>query len=152
MTQNFVVEIEHLLQQVPSAIWADHSVCGLMFDFIPWHGHSGISIQTRADDQYDPASWKYFNSIEAKCSQLSREVALYRQAADRRLTYHRLLTEAAEALLNIDFARYGQRQTRSEYRLYGPFRLQVTDPDGTFEFNYCEYVLARRLDNGQRVG
>lgn len=60
--------------------------------------------------------------------------------------YHRLLIEAAEAMLSIDFSKYGQPQTVDDFCRYGPFQVRVSDPDGTFNFNYCEYVLARRLD------
>ena len=56
------------------------------------------------------------------------------------------MQEAAEALLSIDFTQYGQPTTVDDGVLYKPFQLQVHDLDGTFAFNYCEYVLATRLD------
>jgi hypothetical protein len=143
---NFVVEIEHLLQKVPAAVWADDSLRGLLYDFLPWHGTSSIAIQTAEDDPHDPASWKYYDCADSDASRIREEVALYRTASEKRLVYHRLLIEAAEALLSIDFGRYGQPTTVYGFCLYKPFQLQVTDPDQTFRFNYCEYVLARRLD------
>jgi hypothetical protein len=149
MMNHFVLEIEYLLQKVPAEVWADGSLRGLLYDFLPWHGMSSIAIQAAEDDPHDPASWKYYDCADSDGSRIREEVALYRTAKEKRLVYHRLLIEAAEALLSIDFGQYGQPTTVDGFCLYKPFQLQVTDADQTFRFNYCEYVLARRLDAAQ---
>ena len=71
----------------------------------------------------------------------------------------RMLTEAAEALLSIDFGKYINPKLPTpllnlrdwiaiddEFCLNKTFFLQVYDPDESFRFNYCEYVMARRLE------
>jgi hypothetical protein len=119
-----------------------------MYDLLPWHNMSSIAIQTSADDPHDPAEWKYYDCVDSDASRIREELALYQQSRDR-LVYHRLLIEAAEALLSLDFSKYGQPNTIDGFCLYKPFLLQVYDADETFKFNYCEYVLARRLDAAQ---
>jgi hypothetical protein len=145
--QNFVRELEHLLPMVPSSAWEDPCIRGLIYDFIPWElmSPSSIAIQTADDDEHDPASWKYCDCAYSDGARVGEELELYRQTNDR-LVYHRLLIEAAEALLSIDFSRYGQPTTIDGFCLFGPFQVQVYDLDQTFRFNYCEYVLARRLN------
>ncbi len=145
MKKNFVLEIEYLLEQVPSEVWDDTKICGLMYDLLPWHEFSSIAIQTSDDDKHDPADWKYYDCTRSDCSRIKRELSRYKND-DGRFAYHQLLIESAEALLSIDFSKYGIPKTIDEFRLYKPFQLQIYDVDGTFEFNYCEYVLARRLD------
>lgn len=145
MISNFVSEIEHLLTEVPEEQWRDPGVCGLMYDLLPWHRMSSVTVQTREDDPHDPAAWKYYFSAESDTSRISSEIEEYLRTRDR-FVYHSLLIEAAEALLSIDFSRFGQRTTVEDGCLFKPFLLQVRDPDQTFTFNYCEYVLAKRLD------
>lgn len=61
MKENFVREIEHLLSFVPTEQWRDPAgVCGVMYDFMPWHKASSLTVQTREDDVNDPAAWKYY--------------------------------------------------------------------------------------------
>jgi hypothetical protein len=145
MRQNFTSELEYLLEEVPGEQWNDLGICGVMYDFVPWHKMSSVTVQTREDDPSDPAAWKYYWSAESDTSRISQEIERYQTAHDR-FVYHALLIEAAEALLSIDFTRYGQPTTIDRGCLYKPFQLQVHDLDRTFAFNYCEYVLARRLD------
>ena len=147
MQQQFVGEIKHLLSEVPQALWADDSVCGLMYDFLPWYDISAVSVQTLGDDAGDPAAWQYYNCVQSDCSRLADIVSSYESSQSQKLHYHGLLIEAAAALLSLDFSAYGFPQTVSEdgIGLYTPFLLQVTDMDGTFRFNYCEFVLAQRL-------
>src|SRR5262245_20272708 len=135
MNRNFVLEIGYLLEKVPSAIWEDPWICGLMYDFLPWHKMSSIAIQTKNDDRYDFGAWKYYDCASSDASRIRDELARY-AGGDGRRVYHELLIEAAEALLSVDFARYGQPNTIDDFRLYGPFRLQVYDADETFRFNY----------------
>lgn len=145
MRENFVKEIEYLLDRIPKEQWEDKGICGLMYDLTPWHKKSSATIQTRDDDPHDVAAWKYYWSAESNASRISQEIEWYLSARDR-FIYHALLIEAAEAILSVDFSKYGQPKTVDGGCLYKPFQLQVHDLDGTFTFNYCEYVLARRLD------
>jgi hypothetical protein len=117
----------------------------LRYQFVPWYGGSSVTIQTKDDPRYF-GDWKYYVSAESDCSRIRDELAFYQETRDRNV-YHRLLVEAAEALLILDLGRYIPHMvTNAEVRLYHPFPMQVYDADGTFKFNYCEYVLARRLD------
>lgn len=146
MIQNFVNEIEYLLSQVPAEQWADPDACGLCYEFVPWHGMSALTVQVRDDDPRDAGDWKYYFSAESDGSRVRAEVEEYRASGDR-LVHHRLLIEAAEALLSVDLTRYVPDLVAVDgFCLYHPFKVQVYDADGTFGFNYCEYVLARRLE------
>jgi hypothetical protein len=149
MQQNFAREIEYLLSRVPKKQWKDPLAAGLRYQFVPWYGGSSVTLQTREDDPRYFGDWKYYVSAESDCSRIRDEMALYQGAAPdrRRDVYHRLLVEAAEALLGAEIGKYiPDMVTTRDSRLYHPFSMQVYDADGTFKFNYCEYVLARRLD------
>lgn len=147
MKANFVREIKHLLAKVPAEQWAGTDVCGLMYELLPWHNMSSVTVQTREDDPHDTAAWRHYFSAESDTSRIRQEIEHYRTANDWRV-YHALLIEAAEALLDIDFAPYGQALTVTDGRPFKPFQVQVYHADETFDFNYCEYVLARRLELG----
>jgi hypothetical protein len=57
--------------------------------------------------------------------------------------------EAAKALLSLDFGKYGNpywAMIDDDSCLNKTFLLQVCDVDQSFRVNYCEYVLAQRLD------
>ncbi len=151
MNANFVREIEYLLENIPVAQWEDPTICGVMYEFLPWHKMSSITIHTSEDDVHDPGGWKYYFSAESDGSRIRQEIELYQKAGGR-VIYHNLLVQAAEALLSIDFTKYGQPQTIDDFCLYGPFQLHVYDADKTFCFNYCEYVLAARLDGRTKRG
>ncbi len=141
---HFKSEIEHLLNSVPESTWDDHSICGLMYDFLPWHDFSSIAIQTRDDDRFDPAAWAYYDCATSDCTRIATEINLYKTRGHR-ITLHWLLMQAAEALLAVDFSSYHESPTIEDGFLYGPFQLQVYDPDESFRFNYCELVLANRM-------
>jgi hypothetical protein len=144
--QNFVNEIEYLLSQIPAEQWADLGRCGLCYGFLPWHGWSAITLQTRDDPPNNVAAWKYYTSAESDGSRVAAEIEEYNTNGNR-LVFHRLLIEAAEALLRVDLTRYDpELVARDEFSPYSPFHVQVYDVDKSFEFNYCEYVLARRLE------
>lgn len=148
MRENFAAEIEYLLRNVPAEQWQASQppfVCGIMYEFTPWHGSSTVTIQTTDDTPGDFGSWKYYFSADSDSSRIKSEIEQYRQAANGKLEYHRLLIEAAEALLGTDFSKYGVTQITDAWHLYGPFQVQVYDMDRTFKFNYCEYVAARRM-------
>jgi hypothetical protein len=146
VVQNFVNEIEYLLSQIPAEQWADLSANGLCYEFLPWHEWSAITLQTRDDPLNDVAAWKYYTSAESDGSRVAAESATWKTKPNR-LLYHRLLIEAAEALLRVDLTRYVPKLvTGDEFSPYRLFQVQVYDVDKTFEFNYCEYVLARRLE------
>jgi hypothetical protein len=151
--ESFRREIEKLLSEVPTEQWADKSICGVLYDFIPWHRRSSVTIQTRDDDPHDIAAWKYYFSAESDGSLIrDQHAAWHDEKVNKRLIYHRLLSEAAEALLSIDFGPYGNPYWTTidgGLCLDKTFLLQVYDPDGTFRFNYCEYVLACRLDRAE---
>lgn len=164
MIQNFVREIEYLLEQVPSEQWQDPSICGIQYDLLPWHRLSTVTVQVREDDVRDPGGWKYYYSADSDTTRIQAELAEYSQSSDGGFVYHKLLLEAAEAMLMIDFTQYGQPHTNkaagmrgsyvspiAEFCLYAPFQIQVYDADHAFRFNYCEYVLARRLDLAKLV-
>jgi hypothetical protein len=144
--ENFKAEIEQLVDAIPPEQWEDPDRCGLVYDFTPWHQMSCVTIQTRGDDARDIGGWKYYYSAESG-EHLEQEFEEYQQAKDW-LGYHRLLIEAAEALLEIDFSRFDLPPLVEGFKLYGPFRLQVYHADEIYKFNYCEYVLARRAESG----
>ena len=145
MQKNFVREIKYLLGRVPSKQWKDPAIRGIVYDLTPWHRMSSLTVQTSEDDPRDIGGWKYYCSAESDASRIKAEIEQWLDSRDR-LVYHNLLIEAAEALLSIDFSKYGQPVTIDGFCLYKPFQLQVYDADETFRFNYCEYVLARRLE------
>ena len=136
MRENFVREIEHLLDAVPAEQWADWSVCGVVYEFTPWHRFSSVTLETREDSGRGLGSWKNYSSAESDGTRIEAEFAEY-EADNVWQTYHKLLIEAAEALLSIDFTRFGKRLIVEEGRLYGPFRVQVYDADEYFQFNFC---------------
>lgn len=146
MIKNFKREIEYLLSEVPPEQWQDPTIRGILYEITPWHGTSSVTVQTAADDPSDIGGWTYYFSADSDGSRIQEEIRQFQQVRGR-LAYHRLLLEAAEALLSIDFSPYGQPETLNEDGFpYGPFRLQVYDVDGSFRLNYCEYLLARRLE------
>ena len=144
--KHFAVEIDHLLAEVPSELWKEPGIRGLMYDFIPWHEWSTLAIQLDEDDPHDPGGWTHYECVNPDGRHIGDEFALYKQA-NHRLVYHWLLIEAAEALLGFDFTRYGQHETIEDGFLSRLFKLQVYDADQTFSFNYCEYALARRFEH-----
>jgi hypothetical protein len=141
---SFKEDIEKLISQVPAEVWKDRTICGLLYDIFPWHGYSSVSVQTRQCDEHDPASWKYFEISESNGEFLKSEFSEYNKSPDH-LLYHSMLCRAAEALLEVDFGPYYASQTVSGFQLSLPFRLQVLDPDKTFTFNYCEFILASKI-------
>lgn len=147
MRENFLHDIRSLLASVPAGVWDDRSICGLLYDFVPWHGVTSVSIQLQEDAPSSPADWRHFECAHSEGDLVREAIQSYEAASDQRLAYHRLLIQAAEALLKIDFAPFGQAKTIDGFSLYPPFRLRVEDPDRTFSFNYCEYVLAKKLDS-----
>ena len=148
----FKREIEQLLADVPAEQWADPEIRGVFYDFIPWHRSSSVTLQTRDDIPGDFAAWKYYFSAESDGSRLREEFEAWQHEPEsNRLVYHRLLIEAAEAFLSIDFSKYGNPfwspiAIDRDFCLNKTFLLQIFDADGTFTFNYCDYVLARRLE------
>jgi hypothetical protein len=140
----FKEDIEKLVAQVPVEAWKDRSICGLLYDIFPWHGYSSLSLQTRQCDEYDPASWKYFEISKSKGEFLKLEFSEYNKSPDA-LVYHLMLFRAAEALLEVDFGPYNAMKTVSNFHLSPLFRLQVLDPDKTFTSNYCEFVLVYKI-------
>ena len=155
---NFRREIKHLLDKVPTEQWDDPEVRGVLYDFIPWHRISSITLQTEGDDPKDIAAWKYYESAESG-KFVQEEFDAYQTAeTNGGLVYHKLLIEAAEAFLSINFAKYinpklpvpllNLRQWTATYGigLNKTFLLQIYHADQEFRFNYCEYVLARQLE------
>lgn len=157
--ENFRREIEHLLGMVPAEQWDDPDVRGVLYDFLPWHRMSSVTVQTRDDDPGDIGAWKYYESAESGEFVQEEFEAWHNEESSKRLVYHRLLIEAAEALLSINFGKFINPQlptpllnlrdwtvTDGEFCLNKTFYLQVYDHDESFRFNYCEYVMARRLE------
>ena len=144
--EHFSNEIAQLLADIPTELWDNPEICGLLYDFLPWHEHSLVSIQLRDDDPTDIGGWEHYEPVTPDGRQLTEEFALYQEANDN-MVYHRLLIEAAEALLGIDFTQFGQREAIEDGCLNRQFKLQIYHHDGKFLFNYCEYVLARRLEH-----
>ena len=158
---NFRREIQHLLDLVPAEQWDDPDVRGVLYDFVPWHRSSSVTVQTRDDDPSDIGAWKYYSSAESG-EFVQAEFEAYRAAAeDGGLVYHKLLIEAAEALLGVEFGKYNNPHlpvplrnlrscswtaSRDGFSLDKTFYLQVYHADQVFRFNYCEYVMARRFD------
>jgi len=90
---------------------------------------------------------------------LDHLISRYESTADwqGQVLYHRQLVAAASALLATDpmvFPEipFGPGVTKRRHFVHDngfPNRLfmaQVSDPDRLLGFNYCEYVLANRLD------
>jgi hypothetical protein len=158
--EKFRREIEKLLGEVPAEQWDDPEIRGLLYDFVPWHRMSSVTLQTRDDDPSDIGAWKYYYSAESDGSLIREEFeAWHKETTNKRLVYHKLLIEAAEALLSIEFGKYCNPQLPvpllnlrdwtaidDEFCLNKTFLLQVYDSDQSFRFNYCEYVMARRLE------
>jgi hypothetical protein len=143
--EHFKLEIETMLAEVPADLWEEPEICGLMYDFLPWHENSTLSIQLRSDDPYDFGGWTHYECVNPDGRQVHEEFEIYNKEPGL-LVYHRLLIEAAEALLSIDFTPYRQPTTIKDGYLYKLFQLQVYHGDEKFKFNYCEYVLARRFE------
>jgi hypothetical protein len=158
--EKFRREIENLLGKVPAEQWDDPEVRSILYEFVPWHRMSSVTLQTRDDDPCDIGAWKYYFSAESDGALIREEYeAWHKETMDKRLVYHRLLIEAAEALLSIEFGKFCNPQLPvpllnlrewtaidDGFCLNKTFLLQVYDPDQSFRFNYCEYVLARRLE------
>lgn len=146
----FKREIEQLLAEVPAEQWADPEIRGVLYDFTPWHRMSSVTIQTRDDIPDDIASWKYYFSAESDGALIRDEYeAWHNETGSKRLVYHRLLIEAAEAFLSIEFGKYGNPYWSAidrDFCLNKTLLLQIYDVDRTFTFNYCDYVIARRLE------
>ena len=144
MREVFRQEIEELLSLVPESVLAAH-LSGLHYDYQPWHPVSYISF--RSLDEWSkrcPADWRYFQVAQTDCSRLGQAIEAY---GDDRVNYHYQLVEVAAALLEVDTTRYGLPPivVGADGILEKVFMPEVTDPDETFRFNYCEYVLATRL-------
>jgi hypothetical protein len=154
--ENFRREIEKLLGEVPADQWEDDEIRGVLYDFVPWHRMSSVTIQTRDDDPRDIGAWKYYFSAESDGSLIREEYeAWHKEQSNKRLVYHKLLIEAAEALLSLDVGKYCKKFWVSViddggFCLNKTFLLQVYDADQSFRFNYCEYVLARRLEKAEQ--
>lgn len=148
--ENFRREIERLLGEVPAEQWADDEVRGVLYEFVPWYRMSSVTIQTQEDDPRDIGAWKYYFSAESDGSLIREEhEAWHREETNKRLVYHKLLIEAAEALLSLELGHYGNPYWTTidgDFCLNKTFLLQVYDVDQSFRFNYCEYAMARRLD------
>ena len=149
---NFRREIEHLLGEIPAEQWADPDLRGVAYDFTPWHRMSCVTIQTRDEDPRDIGGWKYYYSAESG-EFVQEEFDAYRNATTNGgLVYHKLLIEAAEAMVSLDYGKYGNPYRTAiddGFCLNKTFLLQVYDVDQTFQFNYCEYVMARRLEQAE---
>ena len=148
--ENFRREIAQLLGEAPADQWADEEIRGVLYEFVLWYRMSSVTIQTRDDDPRDIGGWKYYFSAESDGSLIQEEhEAWNNETSNKRLVYHKLLIEAAEALLSLDFGKYGNPYWTTiddDFCLNRTFLLQVYDVDKTFQFNYCDYVLARRLE------
>lgn len=158
--KNFQCEIELLLDKVPAEQWDDPEVTGVLYDFLPWHRMSSVVIQTKEDDPRDIGDWKYYYSAESDGTLVMEQFeAWHQEEANKQLVYHQLLIEAAEALLSINFEKYNNPELPPQVRnlrfwhpientfcLNKHFLLQVYDHDLSYQFNYCEYVMARRLE------
>ena len=161
--EKFRREIEQLLGQIPSEQWDDPDIRGVLYEFVPWHRMSSVTLQTGEDDPRDIGGWKYYFSAESDGSILREEYeAWHNETANGRLVYHKLLIEAADALLSIEFGKYCNPKLPvpvlnlrfwnaidDEFCLNKTFFLQVYDADESYRFNYCEYVMARKLEPTQ---
>src|SRR4051812_5962509 len=92
--ENFRREIEQLLSEVPPEQWADDEIRGVLYEFVPWHRMSSVTIQTRDDDPRDIGAWKYYFSAESDGSLIREEhEAWHKEKSNKRLVYHKLLIE-----------------------------------------------------------
>ena len=137
-------DIDSLIGSIDKEIWADKTINGIQYDVYPWHGYTAISIQTRLDDEYDVASWKYFECAKTDGESLKAEFEKYQENYDRHL-YHRMLVEAAKNLLETDLSEFGIETMVSDIGLNKLFQPRVFDPDNTLSFNYCEFVVASEI-------
>lgn len=162
--KNFRREITQLLGQIPAKQWDDPDIRGVLYEFTPWDRISTVVLQTDDDDPRDIGDWKYYDTVDfdGECL-IDEEFEAYHNAdTNGQLVYHKLLIEAAEALLSIKFEKYNNPKLPARIRnlrdwtaiddrfcLNKTFLLQVYDADESFQFNYCEYVLTRRLEPTQ---
>src|SRR5687767_7649881 len=87
--ENFRREIEQLLGEVPAEQWADEEIRGVLYEFVPWHRMSSVTIQTRDDDPHDIGDWKYYFSAESDGSLIREEhEAWHKEESNKRLVYH----------------------------------------------------------------
>lgn len=134
-------DIQNLVKSVDQGIWKDIEIDGIQYDIYPWHQYSAISIKTRSDDDSDVASWKYFECAKSEQMKESLDFKEYQGSYSAEL-YHRMLIKAARALLEAELSKYGVNSLVGELGLNKLFIARVYDPDETFQFNYCEYLVA----------
>ena len=79
---SYTKDIGQLLSAVSRDVWADKSICGLLYDIYPWHGYSSIAVQTRSCPESDPACWKYFDAARSDGELLDREFRAYSRKQD----------------------------------------------------------------------
>src|SRR5262249_12278312 len=84
--QNFMLEIEHLLEKVPTAVGEDPTIWGLMYDFLPWQGFSSIAVQALEADPHDSASWKYYEFADSDASRIRGKLTAGRRPLPCRST------------------------------------------------------------------
>ncbi len=139
-------DIQNMVESVDLSIWKDKEIDGIQYDIYPWHQYSAISIKTRSDDDSDVASWKYFECAKSDCMRDSIDFKEYKGSYSAEL-YHCMLLKAAKALLETDLSKYGISSLVGELGLNRLFVARVFDPDETFQFNYCEYLVALDHEN-----
>lgn len=143
---SFYNDIKHLVVKIEGDLWSDWRLSGIQYDYYPWHGYSAISFRLRDDKiQDNPADWELFEISKSDGTLINDEIDLYNSSNDEWI-YHRQLCQAANDLLAFDFSAYLGKQLVEGRVLYGPIQLRVFDPDETYSFNYCEYVLAQAND------
>ncbi|RJG48206.1 hypothetical protein [Motilimonas pumila] len=134
-------DINKLIKSIDKNILNDKSINGIQYDIYPWHGYSAISLMTRADCELDVASWKYFECCKSTGEELSNEFDTYLELNDRH-HFHCMLVKAASELLEADLSSFAVESPVSDLGLNKLFQVRVYDPDETFTFNYCEFIVA----------
>ena len=143
----FFEDIKQLIANIDRNLLSDWKLSGIQYDYYPWHGYSAISLRSRDDKiQDNAADWKLFEISKSDGTLIREEIEAYNSGDGGQWTYHRQLCQAAKDLMAFDFTTYVGKPLVEGWTLYGPLKLLVFDPDNTYSFNYCEYVLAKEHD------
>lgn len=138
------------------------NIDGVSYDILPWHQFICLSFRIREDEEdqgyrYSPADWKYYEFIGDGSFQEAREFTskLYDNPPDGlkpKDVSHLIYMVAAEVLLDPSVAALLQScginaPTVTNQAMVGCFEYMSLDEDQVFKANYCEIIIATRLNN-----
>ncbi len=163
---NVVIELlrlsERFFESIPRTARGSIPATGFALDISPWHGILNLSLRMQNDFpigelRYDITDWEFFDfSSNVACQgrkNLELEIAGYYENynGDKREAAHMIYWAGAEAILSPNVAellqKYGISAPVVSLFKNGAFEFIVCDADQTFVGNYCEFVLASRLNS-----